>query len=164
MSEFTEKDIHKWMNEAIKEAEKARAIDEVPIGAVVVKDGEIIGRGHNQRETSQNATTHAEMIAIQEANETLGNWRLEDCHLFVTLEPCVMCSGAIVLARLKSIYYGPSDPKGGAVRTLMHVLEDERLNHQCEVHAGVMEEECRSLLTTFFKDLRVRKKKNKLEK
>ncbi|WP_368645883.1 tRNA adenosine(34) deaminase TadA [Alkalibacterium putridalgicola] len=164
MSEFTEKDIHKWMNEAIKEAEKARAIDEVPIGAVVVKDGEIIGRGHNQRETSQNATTHAEMIAIQEANETLGNWRLEDCHLFVTLEPCVMCSGAIVLARLKSIYYGPSDPKGGAVRTLMQVLEDERLNHQCEVHAGVMEEECRSLLTTFFKDLRVRKKKNKLEK
>lgn len=164
MSEFTEKDIHKWMNEAIKEAEKARAIDEVPIGAVVVKDGEIIGRGHNQRETSRNATTHAEMIAIQEANETLGNWRLEDCHLFVTLEPCVMCSGAIVLARLKSIYYGPSDPKGGAVRTLMQVLEDERLNHQCEVHAGVMEEECRSLLTTFFKDLRVRKKKNKLEK
>ncbi|SFC36272.1 tRNA(adenine34) deaminase [Alkalibacterium subtropicum] len=164
MSEFTEKDIRRWMNAAIQEAEKARAIDEVPIGAVVVKDGKIIGRGFNKRETSQQAAAHAEMIAIQEANETLGNWRLEDCHLFVTLEPCVMCSGAIVLARLKSIYYGPSDPKGGAVRTLMHVLEDERLNHQCEVHGGVMEEECRSLLTTFFKELRERKKKDKREK
>lgn len=162
MSELTEKEIQKWMNEAIKEAEKAREIDEVPIGAVVVRKGEIIGRGYNQRETSNNATTHAEMIAIQEANAALGNWRLEDCDLFVTLEPCVMCSGAIVLARLKRVYYGPSDPKGGAVRTLMHVLEDERLNHQCEVYSGILEEECRSLLTTFFRDLRERKKKNKL--
>lgn len=162
MSGFTQEEIKKWMNEAIKEAEKARAIDEVPIGAVIVKDGEIIGRGYNMRETSQNATTHAEMIAIQKANETLGNWRLEDCHLFVTLEPCVMCSGAIVLARLKSIYYGPSDPKGGAVRTLMTVLEDERLNHQCDVHSGVMEEECRILLTEFFRELRQKKKREKM--
>ncbi|GEK92135.1 tRNA adenosine(34) deaminase TadA [Alkalibacterium kapii] len=161
MSEFTEIEIKKWMGEALKEAKKASALNEVPIGAVVVKDNKIIGRGYNQRETSQRATTHAEMIAIEEANKTLGNWRLEDCHLFVTLEPCVMCSGAIVLARLKSVYYGPKDPKGGAVRTLMHVLEDERLNHQCEVHSGVMEEECRTLLTSFFKELRDRKKKKK---
>ncbi|MFO8069234.1 MAG: tRNA adenosine(34) deaminase TadA [Alkalibacterium sp.] len=160
MSEFTQEEIEKWMNEALKEAKKAGEIGEVPIGAVIVKDGAVIGRGHNQRESSQNATTHAEMIAIQEANRKLGNWRLENCHLFVTLEPCVMCSGAIVLARLKSIYYGPSDPKGGAVRTLMTVLEDERLNHQCEVHSGVMEEECRLLLTTFFRELREEKKKN----
>lgn len=161
MTEFTEIEINKWMNEAIKEAEKAKAIDEVPIGAVVVKDNKIIGRGYNQRETSQRATTHAEMIAIEEANITLGNWRLEDCHLFVTLEPCVMCSGAAVLSRLKSVYYGPEDPKGGAAKTLMHVLEDDRLNHQCEVYSGIMEEECRSLLTTFFKDLRERKKLEK---
>lgn len=161
MSEFTQEEIEKWMTEAMKEAAKAKEIDEVPIGAVIVKDGEIIGRGFNRRESSQDATTHAEMLAIQEANRHLGNWRLEDCHLFVTLEPCVMCSGAIVLARLKSVYYGPSDPKGGAVRTLMTVLEDDRLNHQCEVHSGVMEEECRLLLTTFFKELR---KKKKLEK
>lgn len=161
MSEFTQEEIEKWMTEAMKEAAKAKEIDEVPIGAVIVKDGEIIGRGFNRRESSQDATTHAEMLAIQEANRHLGNWRLEDCHLFVTLEPCVMCSGAIVLARLKSVYYGPSDPKGGAVRTLMTVLEDDRLNHQCEVHSGVMEEECRLLLTTFFKELR---KKKKMEK
>ena len=161
MTEFTQEEIEKWMNEAVKEARKAEAIGEVPIGAVIVKEGNIIGRGHNQRETTQNATTHAEMLAIQDANETLGNWRLEDCHLFVTLEPCVMCSGAIVLARLKSIYYGPSDPKGGAVRTLMTVLEDDRLNHQCEVHSGVMEETCRSLLTDFFRELRIKKKKNR---
>ncbi|WP_423188567.1 tRNA adenosine(34) deaminase TadA [Alkalibacterium sp. f15] len=161
MSEFTQEEIERWMTEALEEAKKAENIGEVPIGAVIVKDGEVIGRGYNQRESSQNATTHAEMLAIQEANKNLGNWRLEDCHLFVTLEPCVMCSGAIVLARLKSVYYGPGDLKGGAVRTLMTVLEDERLNHQCEVHSGVMEEECRSLLTTFFKQLREEKKKNK---
>lgn len=163
MSNYTQEEIEKWMTEAVKEARKAEEIEEVPIGAVIVKDGEIIGRGYNQRETSQNATTHAEMLAIQEANEKLGNWRLEDCDLFVTLEPCVMCSGAIILARLKGVYYGPSDPKGGAVRTLMTVLEDDRLNHQCDVHSGVMEEECRLLLTTFFKELREKKKKKKID-
>lgn len=163
MAELTQDEVEKWMNEALKEAKKAENIGEVPIGAVVVKDGEIIGRGYNQRESSQNATTHAELIAIQEANKKLNNWRLEDCQLFVTLEPCVMCSGAIVLARLKSVYYGPSDPKGGAVRTLMNVLEDDRLNHQCDVHSGIMEEECRAILTTFFKELRQKKKTKKRE-
>lgn len=161
MTQFTEEEINHFMNEAIKEAKKAEALEEVPIGAVVVKDKEIIGRGHNLRETSLQATTHAEMLAISEANKTLENWRLEDCHMFVTLEPCVMCSGAIVLARLKSVYYGPDDPKGGAVKSLMTVLEDDRLNHQCEVHSGIQEEECRQLLTGFFKQLRLRKKEQK---
>lgn len=159
MSQFTEDEINYYMGEAIKEAKKAEALEEVPIGAVIVKDREIIGRGHNLRETTQEATTHAEMIAISDANKNLGNWRLEDCHMFVTLEPCVMCSGAIVLARLKSIYYGPADPKGGAVKTLMTVLEDDRLNHQCEVYSGVLEAECRQLLTGFFRQLRQKKKK-----
>ena len=151
------------MKEAILEAKKAEAIGEVPIGAVLVKENEIIGRGNNQRETSQLAASHAEMLAIEEANKKLGNWRLEDCHLFVTLEPCVMCSGAIVLSRLKSVYYGAADPKGGAVRTLMTVLEDERLNHQCEVYPGILEEECGSLLTSFFRALREKKKAQKLK-
>lgn len=163
MSQFTEEEIYSYMNEAIKEARKAEAVEEVPIGAVIVKDREIIGRGHNLRETSQEATTHAEMIAISEANRTIGNWRLENCHMFVTLEPCVMCSGAIVLSRLKSVYYGPADPKGGAVESLMNVLQDDRLNHQCEVHRGVQEEECRQLLTNFFRELRLKKKKLKKE-
>lgn len=164
MSDFSEEEIHMFMQEAIIEANKAASIGEVPIGAVVVKNGEIIGRGYNQRESSQIATTHAELIAIEEANKKIVNWRLEDCHLFVTLEPCVMCSGAIVLSRLKSVYYGPADPKGGAVRTLMATLEDDRLNHQCDVYPGIMEEECRELLTTFFKGLRERKKAEKLKR
>lgn len=161
MKELTEEEINFWMQAAIKEARKAEEIREVPIGAVVVKDGEIIGRGHNLRETSQNATTHAEMIAIQEANQTLGNWRLEGCQLFVTLEPCVMCGGAIVLSRIESVYYGSADPKGGAAESLMNVLQDDRLNHRCEVHRGVMEEECRDMLSSFFRRLRAEKKKQK---
>ena len=161
MTEFTEHELNKWMDEAIKEAKKAEAIGEVPIGAVIVKNNEIIGRGFNQRESTQLATTHAEMLAIEEANKTLNNWRLEDCHLFVTLEPCLMCSGAIVLSRLKSVHYGPADPKGGAVRTLMTALEDDRLNHQCDVHTSLKEEECAALLTHFFKELRRKKKEEK---
>lgn len=158
MTPYTDSEIDYWMNEAIKEARKAEAIQEVPIGAVIVKDGEIIGRGFNQRETTQNATTHAELLAIQEANKTIENWRLEECDLFVTLEPCVMCSGAIILARLRGVYYGPADPKGGAVESLMNVLEDDRLNHQCVVHRGIREKECGELLTGFFRNLREQKK------
>lgn len=150
-----------FMQEAIKEAKKAWNLDEVPIGAVVVKDKEIIGRGHNLRETTKDATTHAELIAIREANRHLGNWRLEECDLYVTLEPCVMCSGAIVLSRLRTIYYGPKDPKGGAAGSLMNLLEDSRLNHQAQVIPGVLEAECQSLLKDFFKELRARKKKEK---
>lgn len=152
------------MREAIQEAKKAEAIAEVPIGAVVVKDGLVIGRGYNLRESSKNATTHAEMLAIQEANKTVENWRLENCQLFVTLEPCAMCSGAIILSRIQEVYYGPDDFKAGTAGTLMNLLQDERLNHQAYVERGVLEEECRELLTTFFSQLREKKRENKLNK
>ena len=147
-----------FMREAIKEAEKAEAKLEVPIGAVVVLNGEIIGRGHNVRELTHDATTHAEMIAIREANQHLGNWRLEDTQLFVTLEPCPMCSGAMILSRVKDLYYGAPDPKGGTAGTLMNLLGDERFNHQVNIEKGLLEEECAALLTDFFRMLRARKK------
>ena len=139
-----------FMREAIKEAKKAEAKLEVPIGAVVVLNGEIIGRGHNVRELTHDATTHAEMIAIREANQHLGNWRLEDTQLFVTLEPCPMCSGAMILSRVKELYYGAPDPKGGTAGTLMNLLGDERFNHQVDIEKGLLEEECAALLTDFF--------------
>lgn len=151
----------RWMQEAIAEAKKAEAIGEVPIGAVVVHNGEIIGRGHNLRETSRNATTHAEMIAIQEANQYLNNWRLENCQLFVTLEPCAMCSGAVLLSRIGEVYYGPGDLKGGTAGTLMNLLDDSRMNHRAIVERGILEEECKALLTNFFKSLREKKKRLK---
>lgn len=147
-----------FMREAIEEAKKAEAKLEVPIGAVVVLNGEIIGRGHNVRELTHDATTHAEMIAIREANQHLGNWRLEDTQLFVTLEPCPMCSGAMILSRVKELYYGAPDPKGGTAGTLMNLLGDERFNHQVDIEKGLLEEECAALLTDFFRMLRARKK------
>ncbi len=147
-----------FMREAIKEAKKAEAKLEVPIGAVVVLNGVIIGRGHNVRELTHDATTHAEMIAIREANQHLGNWRLEDTQLFVTLEPCPMCSGAMILSRVKELYYGAPDPKGGTAGTLMNLLGDERFNHQVDIEKGLLEEECAALLTDFFRMLRARKK------
>ncbi len=150
-----------FMKEAIKEARHAEEIGEVPIGAVVVLDGQIIGRGYNRREIDQQATAHAEMMAIQEANMKLGNWRLENCQLFVTLEPCPMCSGAIILSRIEEVYYGPSDPKGGAAGTLFNLLEDKRFNHQSYVEKGVLEKESSELLKSFFKKLRENKKKNR---
>lgn len=150
-----------FMREALKEAAKAQVIDEVPIGAVIVKAGQIIGRGYNQRESTNRAITHAEMLAIDEANQALDNWRLEDCALFVTLEPCPMCSGAIILSRIPHVYYGASDYKGGTAGTLMNLLEDERFNHQSEVEAGVLQEECSEMLSNFFRSLRVDKKGRK---
>lgn len=162
MMHYSETEKAHWMNEAIKEAKKAEVLGEVPIGAVVIHENKVIGRGHNLRETSKNATTHAEMIAIQEANRYLNNWRLENCQLFVTLEPCPMCSGAIVLSRIEEVYYGPKDIKGGAAGTLMNLLQDDRLNHQAYVEQGVLEEECRDLLVSFFKELRRKKKQAKL--
>ncbi|MDW4524797.1 tRNA adenosine(34) deaminase TadA [Rossellomorea marisflavi] len=148
----------RFMIEALKEAEKAAAIQEVPIGAVVVLGDEIIGRGHNLRETTQNAVTHAEMLAIQEACERIGTWRLEGAELYVTLEPCPMCSGAIILSRVEKVIYGAKDPKAGCAGTLMNLLNDERFNHQCVVVPGVMEQECGGMLSSFFKELRARKK------
>ncbi|AST93951.1 MULTISPECIES: tRNA adenosine(34) deaminase TadA [Sutcliffiella] len=150
-----------FMKEAIKEAEKALEKMEVPIGAVIVKDGEIIARGHNIRETSQRSITHAEILAIDEACEKLGSWRLEDTTLYVTLEPCPMCAGAIIQSRIKKVVYGAKDPKAGCAGTLMNLLNDNRFNHQTDVELGILEEECGLMLSTFFKQLRERKKKEK---
>ncbi|TYS40136.1 tRNA adenosine(34) deaminase TadA [Bacillus infantis] len=150
-----------YMKEAIEEAKKAGELGEVPIGAVVVLGGKIISRAHNLRESNQNAVAHAELLAIEEACGSLGTWRLEDAVLYVTLEPCAMCSGAIILSRIKRVVYGAADPKGGCAGTFMNLLQDERFNHQSEVSAGVLEEECGSLLTDFFRALRERKKEEK---
>lgn len=153
-----------FMTEAMKEAKKAQMLDEVPIGAVVVKNGEIIGRGHNLRESTNDATMHAEMQAIREANQVLENWRLEECDLYVTLEPCVMCGGAIIWSRMRAVYFGPYDQKGGAAGSLLNVLEDDRFNHTTEVHGGILEEPCRDIIQTFFKELRMKKRKKSHEK
>ncbi|EJQ36428.1 MULTISPECIES: tRNA adenosine(34) deaminase TadA [Bacillus cereus group] len=159
-----ERDIY-FMQLAIEEAKKAEAIQEVPIGAVIVLDGEVISVAHNLRETEQRSIAHAELLAIDEACKKLGTWRLEDATLYVTLEPCPMCAGGIVLSRVKRVVYGASDPKGGCAGTLMNLLTDERFNHQCEVVAGVLEEECGTLLTIFFRELRKKRKEaKKLEK
>ena len=152
-----------FMREALKEAQKAYDQAEVPIGAVVVLNGEIIGRGHNLREKEQDATLHAEIKAIRQANQHLGSWRLEDCELFVTLEPCPMCSGAMILARMKKVIFGAFDPKAGTAGTFMNLLQDSRFNHQVEVEQGVLEEECQEILRSFFKGLRERNKQRKLE-
>lgn len=150
-----------FMREAIKEARLAEVAGEVPIGAVVVKDGVVIARGHNLRESEQKATSHAELLAIEVANEAVGSWRLEDCMLYVTLEPCSMCAGAIVLSRIPRVVYGATDPKAGCAGTLMNLLNDSRLNHQAEVISGVLAEECGGMLTEFFKQIRERRKEKK---
>lgn len=160
-SHLTQEEKEFFMREAIQEAEKARALNEVPIGAVVVLDGEIIGRGHNLRETTQNATAHAEMFAIQEACQRLGSFRLERAQLFVTLEPCPMCSGALLLSRVDEVYFGAYDPKGGAAGSLVNLLEDQRFNHWCYLESDILQEECAQLLTTFFRELRQKKKSAK---
>ena len=153
----------RFMRLAIEEAKKAEAIGEVPIGCVIVKGDEVIAAGYNRRETDLLAAAHAEMIAIEQANQALGNWRLEDCELFVTLEPCPMCAGAIVLSRVKRVVFGARDPKGGCCGTLMNLVQDERFNHQAEVTENVLAEECGELLTSFFRNLRERKKQARLE-
>lgn len=143
-----------WMKEAIIEAEKAAALNEVPIGAVIVHEGRVIGRGHNVRETSHSALAHAELIAIEQANAYFGSWRLLDCQLYVTLEPCPMCAGAIMQARIGQLVYGASDPKAGCAGTLMNLLQEPRFNHQAEIISGVMQEQCSALLSNFFRSLR----------
>lgn len=148
-----------FMQEAIKQAMLAKEIYEVPIGAVIVCRGEIIATGYNVRETSQSALSHAELIAIQEANAKLGSWRLADCTLYVTLEPCPMCAGAIIQSRIKRVVFGAFDPKAGCAGSLMNLLNDDRFNHQVELESGVLEEECSLLLTNFFKRLRLKKRK-----
>ncbi|GAA3412931.1 tRNA adenosine(34) deaminase TadA [Paenibacillus hodogayensis] len=146
-----------WMEEAIKEARKAAELREVPIGAVIVKDGEVIARGYNLRETTLDPTAHAEMIAIRQASEVLGAWRLLDCTLYVTLEPCPMCAGAIVQSRVKTVVYGTPDPKAGCTGTLMNLVQEDRFNHRAELVPDVLREQCSALLTDFFRGLRSRK-------
>lgn len=151
-----------WMRLAIEEARKAEAIGEVPIGAVIVRGGEIVGRGYNLRETTHDATAHAEMIAIREASERIGAWRLLDCTLYVTLEPCPMCAGAIVQGRVPLVVYGTPDPKAGCAGTLMNLLQEPRFNHRTELIEGVLQEECAALLSDFFRGLRQRLKERKM--
>jgi tRNA(adenine34) deaminase len=147
-----------YMKEAIKEARKAEVLLEVPIGAIVVIDGKIISRAHNLRESKQSAVAHAELLAIEQACKLAGSWRLENASLYVTLEPCAMCAGAIILSRVKRVVYGAADPKGGCAGTFMNLLQDERSNHQSEVTSGVLEEECGQLLSDFFRQLREKRK------
>lgn len=143
-----------WMEEAIAEARKAESLREVPIGAVIVKNGQVIARGHNLRETALDPTAHAEMIAIRQASEALGAWRLLDCTLYVTLEPCPMCAGAIVQSRIPIVVFGTRDPKAGCAGTLMNLLQEDRFNHRSELIEGVLQERCAALLTDFFRKLR----------
>lgn len=143
-----------YMRKAINEAKKAEKLNEVPIGAVIVFNDEIIARGYNVREKIQSTLSHAELMAIQQANEKIGSWRLEDCTLYVTLEPCPMCAGAIVQSRIKRVVFGAYDPKAGCCGTLMNLLHDTRFNHQAETIGGVLEKECSMLLTNFFRQLR----------
>ncbi|WP_426450433.1 tRNA adenosine(34) deaminase TadA [Paenibacillus sp. S-38] len=147
----------RFMRAAIEEARKAEAIREVPIGAVIVREGEIIGRGYNRRETDKDPLAHAELIAIREASEHLDAWRLLNCRLYVTLEPCPMCAGAIVQSRIVQVVYGTQDPKAGCAGTLMNLLQEERFNHRVDVVSGILQEECGSMLTDFFRRLRAKK-------
>jgi len=148
-----------FMKMALEEAELALREDEVPIGAVIVHGGRVIARAHNQRERLHDPTAHAEMIAITQAAEAVRSWRLDDCTLYVTLEPCPMCAGAIVQARIPTVVYGAADPKAGAVRTLFHLLDDPRLNHRCLIVSGVLAEPCGQILTRFFQQQRQMRRK-----
>ena len=153
--------IEKFMKEALKEAKKAYKKLEVPIGAVIVKDNKIIARAHNLRETKKQACAHAEILAIEKACKKIGAWRLEECDLYVTLEPCAMCAGAIINSRIKNLYIGAMDEKGGAVGSKINLLKDIKLNHTVEVESGILEEECSKILKDFFKELRLGEKYKK---
>jgi len=149
------------MLEALKEAKKAYKKLEVPVGAVIVKNGEIIGKGHNLKETKNDTTKHAEIIAIQNASKKLNAWRLEDCEMYVTLEPCTMCAGAIINSRIKKVYIGTKDPKTGACGSVLNLFEDYKFNHTVEYENGIMTKECEKILKDFFKELRKLKEKSK---
>lgn len=151
----------KFMQEALKEAKKAYNKLEVPVGAVIVKDGKVIARAHNLKETKLDTTKHAEILAIQKASKKLESWRLLDCEMYVTLEPCSMCAGAIINARMKKIYIGTLDEKTGAAGSVLNLFEDYKFNYEVEVEKGIMKEQCESMLKDFFKNLRRMKKANK---
>lgn len=148
-----------FMREALKEAKKAYLKNEVPVGAVIVKNNEIIARGHNVKETKKDTTKHAEIIAIQKASKKLNSWRLENCEMYVTLEPCSMCAGALIQSRIKKVYIGTMDYKTGACGSVLNLLKDFKFNHIVEVENGVMQQECEEILKNFFKELRKSKKK-----
>jgi len=151
----------RYMRYAVHEAERALETGEVPVGCVIIHDGHIIGKAHNQRETLQDPTAHAEILAITQAAAHLKSWRLENTKLFVTLEPCPMCAGAIILARIPEVYFGAYDPKAGVCGTLMNLLDDDRFNHKPTVTPGVLAEECGGLLSGFFRDIRERQNRAK---
>lgn len=162
MAKLTEQE--KYMKAAICQAKKAYALGEVPIGCVIVYEGKIIGRGYNRRNTDKNTLAHAEITAINKASKKIGDWRLEGCTLYVTLEPCQMCSGAIVQARIDEVVMACMNPKAGCAGSILNVLEMPEFNHQVKVTRGVLEEECSQMLKDFFKELRVRVKKEKEER
>ena len=156
-------DDEKFMKEALKQAKKAYAIDEVPIGCVIVQNGKIIARGYNRRNIDKNTLAHAELSAIRKASKKTGDWRLEDCDLYVTLEPCQMCAGAIVQARIPRVVIGSMNPKAGCAGSILNILEMPQFNHMCSVTRGVLENKCSRLLTDFFKELRNSKKRAETE-
>lgn len=151
----------KYMKAAIKEAKKAYALAEVPIGCVIVQDDKIIARGYNKRNTQGNTLAHAELNAIKKASKKTGDWRLEDCTMYVTLEPCQMCAGAIVQSRMKKVVIACMNPKAGCAGSVLNLLQMEQFNHQVEIERGILEEECSTMLSSFFRDLREKKKKEK---
>ena len=148
----------KFMKQALKEAKKAYEKLEVPVGAIIVKNGKIIARAHNQKETKFDTTRHAEILAIQKASKKLNSWRLLDCEMYVTLEPCSMCAGALINSRIKKVYIGASDEKTGAVGSVLNLLDDYTFNHKVEYEKGILQDECEELLKDFFKNLRKIKK------
>lgn len=154
-------DDERYMREALKQAKKAYALGEVPIGCVIVHDGKIIGRGYNRRNTDKSTLSHAEIIAIKKASKAVGDWRLEECTLYVTLEPCQMCAGAIVQARIPKVVMACMNPKAGCAGSVLNILDMPAFNHQVEAVRGILAQECQTLLKTFFKELRLRNKAEK---
>lgn len=150
----------KYMKAAIKQAQKAYALDEVPIGCVIVQNGKIIARGYNRRNTDKNTLAHAEISAIKKASKKTGDWRLEDCTMYVTLEPCQMCAGAIVQSRMKKVVIASMNPKAGCAGSVINLLQMAQFNHQVEIEVGLLGEECSNMLSAFFRKLRARKKKS----
>ncbi len=147
----------KFMKEAVKQAKKALALGEVPIGCVIVFNDKIIGRGYNRRITDKNTLSHAELNAIKKASKTLEDWRLDNCEMFITLEPCQMCSGAIVQSRIKKVYIGAMNPKAGCAGSILNLLQIPEFNHQVEIETNILHDECSIMLTSFFKELRKKK-------
>lgn len=157
-------DDEKYMKEALKQAKKAYLLGEVPIGCVIVYEGKIIGRGYNRRNTDKNTLCHAEITAIKKASKAIGDWRLEGCTMYVTLEPCQMCAGACVQARIDRVVIGCMSPKSGCAGSVINILQMEEFNHQVDMTTGVLEKDCSVMLTRFFEELRIKNKEEKLRK